>query len=34
MLVNGCDCSIVIKTTYREIGVPYAGETLREAVSL
>jgi hypothetical protein len=34
MLVNGCDCSIVIKTAYREMGVPYAGETLREAVSL
>jgi hypothetical protein len=34
MLVNGCDCSIVIKTAYREIGIPYAGETMREAVSL
>jgi hypothetical protein len=34
MLVNGCDCSIIIKTQYREMGVPYAGETLREAVSL
>jgi hypothetical protein len=34
MLVNGCDCSIVIKTAYREIGLPYSGETLREAVSL
>jgi hypothetical protein len=34
MLVNGCDCSIVIKTQYREMGVPYAAETLREAVSL
>jgi hypothetical protein len=34
MLVNGCDCSIVIKTAYREVDVPYAGETLREAVSL
>jgi hypothetical protein len=34
MLVNGADCSIVIKTAYREMGVPYAGETLREAVSL
>jgi hypothetical protein len=34
MLANGCDCSIVIKTAYREMGVPYAGETLREAVSL
>jgi hypothetical protein len=34
MLVNGCDCLIVIKTSYREMGVPYAVETLREAVSL
>jgi hypothetical protein len=34
MLVNGCDCLIVIKTAYREMGVPYAEETIREAVSL
>jgi hypothetical protein len=34
MPVNGCDCLIVIKTAYREMGVPYAVETLREAVSL
>ena len=34
MLVNGCDCSIVIKTAYREFGVPYVEETIREAVSL
>jgi hypothetical protein len=34
MLVNGRDCSIVIKTAYREMGVPYSEETLREAVSL
>ncbi|MDR2435630.1 MAG: hypothetical protein LBD47_13845 [Treponema sp.] len=34
MLVNGCDCLIVIKTQYREMGVPYAEETIREAVSL
>jgi hypothetical protein len=34
MLVNGFNCSIILKTQYREIGVPYAGETLREAVSL
>jgi hypothetical protein len=34
MLVNGCDCLIMIKTSYREMGVPYAVETLREAVSL
>jgi len=34
MLVNGCDCSIVIKTAHREIDVPYSDETLREAVSI
>jgi hypothetical protein len=34
MTVQGCDCLIVIKTAYREMGVPYAVETLREAVSL
>jgi hypothetical protein len=34
MLVNGRDCSIVIKTQYREVGIPYAEETIREAVSL
>ena len=34
MLVNGCDCLIVIKTEYREVGIPYAEETIREAVSL
>jgi len=34
MLVNGCDCSIVVKTAYREMGIPYSEETLREAVSL
>jgi hypothetical protein len=34
MLVNGRDCSIVIKTQYREAGIPYAEETIREAVSL
>jgi hypothetical protein len=34
MLVNGRDCSIVIKTAYREAGVPYAEETIREAISL
>jgi hypothetical protein len=34
MLVNGRDCSIVIKTAYQEMGVPYAEETIREAVSL
>jgi hypothetical protein len=34
MLVNGRDCLIVIKTQYRETGIPYAEETIREAVSL
>lgn len=34
MKVNGCDCSIVIKTTHREMGIPYSEETLREAVSI
>jgi len=32
--VQGSDCSVVIKTVYREFDVPYAEETLREAVSL
>jgi hypothetical protein len=32
--VQGRDCSIVIKTACREMGVPYAEETIREAVSL
>jgi hypothetical protein len=34
MVINGRDCSIVIKTAYRETGIPYAEETVREAVSL
>ena len=34
MITNGCDCLIVIKTQYREVGIPYAEETIREAVSL
>jgi len=34
MKVQGCDCSIVIKTAFWEIDVPYSEETLREAVSL
>jgi hypothetical protein len=34
MRVQGCDCLIVIKTEYRETGIPYAEETIREAVSL
>jgi len=34
MLVNGCDCSIVIKTSHCEMDVSYSEETIREAVSL
>jgi len=34
MLVQGSECSIVIKTTHKEFDVPYSGETLREAYSL
>jgi hypothetical protein len=34
MPVNGRDCSIVVKTRYRETGLPYTEETIREAVSL
>jgi len=34
MLVNGCDCSIVIKTEHWEINIPYSDETVREAVTL
>ena len=33
MNVQGCDCSIVVKTAHREIDIPYCDETLREAVS-
>ena len=34
MNVNGCDCTIVIKTSHHEFDVPYSEETIREAVSL
>ena len=34
MKVNGCECSIVIKTTHHEIDVPYSDETIKEAVSV
>ena len=34
MFVNGCDCSIVIKTSCWEMDVPYSEETIREAVSI
>jgi len=33
MLINGCDCSIVIKTAHIEKDIPYCDETVREAVS-
>ena len=31
MKINGCDCSIVIRTTHHEFDVPYSEETIREA---
>ncbi|GHV80629.1 hypothetical protein AGMMS49944_24200 [Spirochaetia bacterium] len=34
MTVQGRDCTITLKTQYREMGLPYAEETIREAVSL
>ena len=34
MLINGSDCSIVIKTVHCEMDVPYSDETIREAASL
>jgi len=34
VFVRGCDCSLVVKTAFREFDVPYFEETLREAVSL
>ena len=34
MNVHGCDCSIVVKTTHREMDIPYSEETLREGFSL
>ena len=34
MKVNGRDCSIVIKTSHKEMDVPYSEETIREAVSI
>ena len=34
MKIQGCDCSIVVKTSHREMDVPYSDETIREAVSL
>jgi hypothetical protein len=34
MNVQGRDCCITLKTEYREMGVPYSEETIREAVSV
>jgi hypothetical protein len=34
MKVQGCDCSIVIKTVHHEFDVPYSEETIRDAYSL
>jgi len=34
MTVNGCNCSIAIKTEHHEFDVPYSDETLREAVCI
>jgi hypothetical protein len=34
MKINGCDCSIVIKTVHHEFDVPYSEETIRDAYSL
>ena len=34
MKINGCECSIVIKTAHCEMDVPYSEETIREAVSI
>ena len=34
MLVQGSECSIVVKTAHREIDIPYSDETLREIVDL
>jgi hypothetical protein len=33
-MVNGSDCTIVIKTTHKETDIPYSEETIREAISL
>jgi len=34
MMVNGCDCTIVIRTEHFETDIPYSDETVRGAVSL
>ena len=34
MFINGCDCSLVIKTEHQEMSIPYSDETIREAVTI
>jgi len=34
MSVNGCDCSIVVKTAHCEMDIPYSEETVREAATM
>ena len=34
MLIKGCNCTVAVRTQYREMSIPYSNETLREAVSL
>jgi hypothetical protein len=34
MTAQGRDCAIVIKTDYREMGIPYSEETIREAAAI
>jgi hypothetical protein len=34
MTAQGRDCAIVIKTDYREMGIPYSEETIREAARI
>ncbi|GHV81838.1 hypothetical protein AGMMS49991_03960 [Spirochaetia bacterium] len=34
MNVQGRDCCITLKTQYRQVGLPYAEETIREAISV
>jgi len=34
MLVNGSDCTIIIKTSSMEFDVPYSDETIRDAISI
>ena len=34
MLIKGCNCTVAVRTQYREMDIPYSNETLREAVSM